>query len=59
MEDGQLDGIRILESVYPSLDNEALRVVSLMTAKWKPGRIDEKPVRVAFVLPVVFDLGGM
>jgi protein TonB len=37
------------------LSKEAVRVVSSMP-KWKPGKQRGKPVRVKYVLPVVFRL---
>ena len=46
---------KVIKSVSPELDAEALRVVSGMPA-WKPGMQRGKPVAVSFVLPVVFHL---
>lgn len=53
--DGELSDFRVLESVSPMLDREALRVVKLMP-RWKPGYRDGKPVRFLYVLPVDFRL---
>lgn len=37
------------------LDEEALRVVNDMP-KWKPGKRNDKPVRVAYTMPISFNL---
>lgn len=46
---------KVIKSVSPELDTEALRVVSEMPA-WKPGMQRGKPVQVSFTLPVIFKL---
>ena len=53
--DGQVSGAKILRSVDPSLDKEALRVVNSLPV-WKPGKQRGKPVRVAFSVPISFVL---
>ena len=53
--DGSLSNVRVARKVFPSLDNEAVRVVKLMP-KWKPGKEKGRPVRVNFTLPVVFSV---
>jgi periplasmic protein TonB len=40
----------------PALEAEALRVVKAMPP-WSPGRMNDKPVRCRFVLPISFTLG--
>ena len=52
---GGVQEVQILQGVYPSLDNEALRVIR-SSPKWKPGIKDGKPVRVSYTLPVIFVL---
>ncbi|WP_276131788.1 energy transducer TonB [Polluticoccus soli] len=52
-ETGGFDSIRVAKPLYPSLDAEALRVISTMPP-WKPGKKGGKPVRVPFTMPVVF-----
>lgn len=44
----------VLRSTNPTLDEEALRIVSLMP-KWKPGRQAGKNRNVKFVFPVAFE----
>ena len=54
-EDGSLCDERITRSIGGGCDEEALRVIKKMP-KWEPGRRDGKPVKVRYVLPVVFQL---
>ena len=54
-KDGSIVEPQVIRSVDPSLDKEAMRVVSAMP-KWTPGRQRGKPVRVRFTLPVTFRL---
>jgi len=53
--DGSVTAAKIIRGVESTLDKEALRVVSMMP-KWKPGKQRGKPVRVAFTLPINFQL---
>lgn len=48
---------KVLKKVHPSLDAEAVRVVSAMP-KWKPGRQSGKAVRVKYTIPIAFKLKG-
>lgn len=52
-KDGSITDIQVLRGVSPSIDKEAVRVVSAMP-KWKPGYQNGNPVRVKFTLPIVF-----
>ena len=54
-KDGRVSNVRLLRSVQPALDKEAVRVVKSMP-KWTPGKQNGKPVRVRFNLPVMFKL---
>lgn len=54
---GEVIKPEIVRSVSPSLDKEALRVVSKMPA-WNPGRNGNKNVAIQFTLPVIFSLGS-
>ena len=54
-KDGSIVDPKIIRSVDPSLDKEAIRVVSSMP-KWTPGRQRGKTVRVKYSLPVTFRL---
>jgi protein TonB len=53
--DGSVSEVKVLRGVDPSLDKEAVRVVS-MSPKWTPGRQRNKPVRVVYQFPVIFQL---
>ena len=52
-KDGTVTNPRILRGRTPSLDNEALRLVSIMP-KWMPGTMCGEPKRVRFNLPIKF-----
>ncbi len=54
--DGSLSDYRIIQSVDPLLDAEALRAVKTLDVKWKPGKQDGKTVNCSFALPVTFKL---
>ncbi|MBQ9363852.1 MAG: energy transducer TonB [Bacteroidaceae bacterium] len=54
-KDGSIVDPKVIKSVDPALDKEALRVVSVMP-KWQPGKQRGKTVRVRFTLPVTFRL---
>ncbi len=53
--DGSIVDVKTVRSPDPNLTAEAERVVKKMP-RWKPGRQGGKPVRVKFVLPVMFRL---
>ena len=56
LKDGRIDNITILKSSGDaSLDNEAIRVVSLMP-KWKPAMQNGRNVATWFTLPLNFSL---
>ncbi len=55
--DGTVGNAKILKSVSPELDAEALRVIALMP-KWKPGMQNGKAVNVKFAVPVMFKLSS-
>lgn len=52
---GQVKDVKVIRSVDPSLDKEALRVVKAMPL-WKPGKQGGKPVSTMFNLPINFKL---
>ena len=56
-KEGEVMEPKIIRSVSPWLDKEALRVVSSMP-KWNPGKANGKPVAVRYMLPVSFKLNG-
>ena len=53
--DGSIDSVRVVESVHPILDKEAVRLVKSMP-RWKPGTSRGVNVSSYFTLPVKFVL---
>ncbi len=53
--DGSITDVRVIRSVDPSLDKEAVRVVKGMP-KWIPGKQNGSAVRVKYTVPVTFRL---
>ena len=53
--DGSIKNVKVLRGVDSSLDKEAVRVVS-SSPKWQPGMQRNKPVKVKYTFPVVFQL---
>ena len=54
-KDGSISQAKVAKSVDPSLDKEAVRVVSNML-NWVPGKQDGQAVNVNYVVPVNFHL---
>ena len=54
-KDGSMSDVKVIRSVDPSLDREALRVVKAMP-KWTPAKLKGIPVRTKCTTPVVFRL---
>ena len=56
-KDGSISDARVVKSVDPLLDAEALRVINAMPA-WIPGTQSGKPVNVKYTVPISFRLDG-
>ncbi len=54
-KDGSITDVKVVKSVDPSLDKEAMRVVKSMP-KWIPGKQNGSAVRVKYTVPVTFRL---
>lgn len=54
--DGRLTNITVKRGLQRDFDAEAVRVVNLMSGKWKAGKQSGKPVRVAYTVPIKFRL---
>ena len=54
-KDGSIGDTKIITSISPLLDDEALRVVNAMP-QWTPGKQSGEPVRVKYTIPVTFRL---
>ena len=53
--DGSVSNVKVLRGVDPSLDKEAVRIVS-SSPKWTPGKQRDKAVKVTYTFPVIFQL---
>ena len=54
-KDGRVTNVKVIGSVDPLLDREAVRVVQ-SSPRWEPGKQRGKPARVGYTIPVVFYL---
>ena len=54
-KDGSVSNVKVVRSIDPLLDEEAVRVVSTMP-KWYPGKQNGVTVRVRYTIPVTFRL---
>ncbi|MBN1183410.1 MAG: TonB family protein [Bacteroidales bacterium] len=55
-EVGNIKDIKVIQGLSKDLDNEAIRVIKLMSGKWNPGKQGGKAVKTTMVLPVTFKL---
>lgn len=57
-QEGKLVKPRVQRSVYPSLDQEAMRVIQsiVSTYQWSPGKIDGELKRISYTAPIMFRL---
>lgn len=56
-KDGSISNAKVVKSIDPSLDAEALRVINAMP-NWLPGKQNGKEVRVKYTVPISFHLQG-
>lgn len=54
-EKGKVTNIKIVRSIDPELDAEAIRIISSMP-EWIPGKEDGKAVSVKYAVPITFRL---
>jgi len=52
-KDGSVSNVTIVKGVHPLLDNEAVKAIS-ESPKWSPGLQRGQPVRVRFLIPLIF-----
>ena len=52
-KNGEITNIKVLQSLLPDCDKEAIRVIKLMP-KWIPGEQNGKKERVMFLIPINF-----
>jgi len=53
--EGNIKNITIIQSAYPALDEEAIRVLKKMP-RWNPGMNGSQPVSAMYTLPIHFNL---
>lgn len=56
-KDGSISEAKLVRSVDPQLDEEALRVINSMP-NWNPGMQNGEPVNVKYTIPLTFRLQG-
>ncbi len=56
-KDGTVQNVKVIKSVDPELDAEAVRVVSSSPA-WTPGQQNGEPVAVSYTFPVIYKLAN-
>lgn len=56
-KDGTINDVKVVRSIDPQLDEEALRVVNSMP-NWTPGKQNGELVAVKYTIPVTFKLEG-
>lgn len=54
-KDGKISNIEVVEGIHPSLDREAMRVLSMMPG-WVPGQNNGENVNVKCLLPIDFKI---
>ena len=54
-KDGSIADAKVVKSVNPYLDREAMRVIHMMP-NWKPGIQDDQPCKTMVAVPIVFKL---
>jgi TonB family protein len=54
-ENGDVFNARVIKSIHPLLDDEALRLITTMP-KWIPGKVDGQPDKITLTQPITFAL---
>ena len=54
--DGKISNVKLKRGIGGDCNEEAIRVLNLMSGKWKAGQFQDKNVRVAYTLPIKFKL---
>jgi TonB family protein len=52
LEDGSVGEVKVIRSLTPEFDKEAIRVIKLTSGEWEPARQNGKPVKTLLNLPV-------
>ena len=56
-KDGSLSDIKVLRGIGGGADEEAVRILKA-SPNWKPGLLNGNPVRVAYTMPIFFQLAS-
>ncbi len=51
--DGEISHVSVIRGVEPSLNHEAVRLISNMP-RWEAGKVNHTPVPVYYILPIAF-----
>ena len=54
-KDGSIGNIELIKTAHPLLNEEALRVLGLMT-KWEAGKLEGEKVRSVYMIPIKFKI---
>ncbi|MBX0291623.1 energy transducer TonB [Hymenobacter sp. HSC-4F20] len=54
-EQGTVRNVVVRKGLHPALDTEAVRVVRLLDGKFTPGSQNNRPVAVAYTIPIAFE----
>ena len=54
-EDGEVGNVKVLKSLREDLDDAVAQIIA-SSPKWEPGKQRERPVKVVYNFPVVFQL---
>ncbi len=54
-KEGDLQDIKVMKSIDPLLDQEAIRVISSMP-KWTPGKLKGEAVNIQYTMPLQFNI---
>jgi protein TonB len=55
-KDGKVSNIKIVHGIGDGCDEEVIKIISLSSGEWAPGKSGGKIVRSKYVAPVFFNL---
>jgi hypothetical protein len=54
MEDGQIDGVKVLKGLGPTINTAAVETIKNLKGEWTPAKLDDQVVRFFQVFPINF-----
>lgn len=54
MEDGQINGVKVLKGLGPTINTVAVETINNLKGEWTPAKLDDKVVRFFQVFPINF-----